>query len=65
MRQPPSVWREAMGPSRQQSFPAARTWPLDDRRQLIANLNTAGVVTSLELGFIPKPQVPQAVEVMN
>ena len=58
-------FEKALGPSRQQALPAARTWPLDEKHQLVANVNAAGVVTSLEFGFIPKPPVRPTTGVVN
>jgi hypothetical protein len=58
-------FEKVLGPSRLQAFPAAHTWPLDEKHQLVANLNAAGVVTGLELGFIPKPQPRPTSGVIN
>ena len=45
----------ALGASQAGVIPRTRTWALDARRQLIANVSEAGVVTNLQFQFIPKP----------
>jgi hypothetical protein len=58
-------FEKALGPSHPQAFPVARTWPLDEKHRLVASVNIAGVVTGLELGFIPRPQVRPTTGVVN
>ena len=45
----------ALGPSQPALVPGRRAWALDEKRQLVASLNPAGVVMGLELGFTPPP----------
>lgn len=46
---------QTLGASQAGLVPNTRTWALDARRQLVANVSEAGVVTNLQFRFIPKP----------
>ncbi len=62
---PLSDFEKALGPSRQQLAPDSRAWSLDEKRQLVASVNAAGMVVNLGFEFIPKPPPRPSTGIVN
>ncbi|MCK9686811.1 hypothetical protein [Scleromatobacter humisilvae] len=56
---------QALGASQPGVMPGTRAWPLNAKHQLVANVSATGIVTNLEVQFIPKPTPRPTTGVIN